>query len=54
MNYFGEVVKIPMITYGPGDPHLDHTDSERIKISDYIKSIEILKTALKSLQEKKS
>jgi LysW-gamma-L-lysine carboxypeptidase len=49
MNFFGAAVKIPVITYGPGDPHLDHTEIERIKISEYMKSIEALKLALNSL-----
>jgi LysW-gamma-L-lysine carboxypeptidase len=52
MNFFGTALKIPVITYGPGDPHLDHTKTERINISGYIKSIEVMKTALKLFYER--
>ena len=47
MNFYGAAKKIPVITYGPGDPHLDHTGKEKIKISEYLKSIEVLNTAIK-------
>ena len=33
--------KIPSITYGPGDPKLEHTDEEFIEIDEYLKSINI-------------
>ncbi|MFC2173950.1 acetyl-lysine deacetylase, partial [Acidobacteriota bacterium] len=39
----------PIVAYGPGDSRLDHTPHEHILISEYLRSIEILKTALRSL-----
>jgi len=49
MNYYGAETGIPCITYGPGDPHLDHTDDEHIMVGDYLRGIEIIKQALLSL-----
>ena len=42
MNLFGAVNKIPIITYGPGDSRLDHTQDECVDLEEYKKSIEIL------------
>lgn len=48
MNILGRAIQAPIVTYGPGDSHLDHTKDEHIKIRDYLKSIEIYeKTILK-------
>lgn len=41
INKIGTVLKIPSITYGPGDPKLEHTKNEFIEIKDYLKTIEI-------------
>jgi len=46
MNVLGHNFKIPVITYGPGDPHASHTADERVKIDDYVESIEVYKRAL--------
>jgi LysW-gamma-L-lysine carboxypeptidase len=46
MNVLGHNFMIPVITYGPGDPHASHTADERVKIEDYVTSIEIYKRAL--------
>lgn len=51
MNLFGSVRKTPIITYGPGDSHLDHTSNEQIAIKEYIDSIQILYTGLMKLPE---
>jgi [amino group carrier protein]-lysine/ornithine hydrolase len=42
MNYYGKAFGVPIITYGPGDSHLSHTEREKILLSDYLSSIEIL------------
>jgi len=51
MNVFGHQTGKPVVTYGPGDPHLDHTHSEYIIVRDYLESIDVLKEALKKLYE---
>jgi len=51
MNVLGNALKIPVVTYGPGDSRLDHTPNEHIDIQEYLKSIEVLKKALKKLPD---
>jgi LysW-gamma-L-lysine carboxypeptidase len=51
MNIFGRRTSIPVITYGPGDPHLDHTSNEHIVFKDYMDAIDILVDAMKRLYE---
>ncbi len=46
MNILGNVLKIPVVTYGPGDPHSSHTMDERIYIHEYLTGIEIYKNTL--------
>jgi len=46
MNILGNVFKIPVVTYGPGDPHSSHTIYERICIDEYFAGIEVYKNAL--------
>ncbi|HXS60752.1 MAG TPA: M20/M25/M40 family metallo-hydrolase, partial [Candidatus Sulfopaludibacter sp.] len=46
MNILGNVLKIPVVTYGPGDPHSSHTVDEKIYIHEYLKGIEIYKNTL--------
>ncbi|MFX1276050.1 MAG: M20/M25/M40 family metallo-hydrolase [Promethearchaeota archaeon] len=41
INQIGIQYKIPSITYGPGNPKLEHTDEEFIEVEDYLKAIEI-------------
>lgn len=49
MNIFGRATGTPTVTYGPGNPHLDHTPHECIGIQDYLDSIAVLKGALVNL-----
>ncbi|MHA1755052.1 MAG: M20/M25/M40 family metallo-hydrolase, partial [Candidatus Odinarchaeia archaeon] len=53
MNIYGSEFNIPSVTYGPGDPALDHTDSEVIDISEYKKAIEILTLCIKKIIKNK-
>ena len=41
INLIGLSYNIPSITYGPGDPKLEHTNDEFIDLTEFIKSIEI-------------
>ncbi len=50
MNVLGNQWKIPVITYGPGDPHEAHTIDEKVSIEEYLKGIEIFKAALQHLK----
>jgi len=51
MNVLGNALKIPVVTYGPGDSRLDHTPNEHIDIQEYLKSIAVLKKALTKLPD---
>lgn len=46
MNVLGHNFKIPVITYGPGNPHASHTADESVNIEEYIASIEVYERAL--------
>jgi LysW-gamma-L-lysine carboxypeptidase len=46
MNILGNALKIPVVTYGPGDPHSSHTNNERINTAEYVTSIEVFSRAL--------
>jgi len=50
MNVLGNQWEIPVVTYGPGDPHEAHTIDEKVSISEYLKGIEILKATLQHLK----
>ncbi len=46
MNILGNVLNIPVVTYGPGDPHSSHTIDERVYIKEYLTGIEIFKNTI--------
>ena len=50
MNVVGNQLKIPVITYGPGDPHEAHTVDEKVSIDEFVKGIDILKKSLHHLK----
>jgi LysW-gamma-L-lysine carboxypeptidase len=51
MNILGRAMNAPIVTYGPGDSHLDHTKDEHIIISEYLDGIQIYKKTLLKLAE---
>lgn len=51
MNTLSRSWNVPMATYGPGDPHQDHTDNEHILIQEYLAGVRILRTALHELDK---
>jgi LysW-gamma-L-lysine carboxypeptidase len=56
MNIIGNQWKIPVVTYGPGNPHEAHTMDEKVSIDEYLRGIEVLKRTihhLKRLHDKK-
>jgi LysW-gamma-L-lysine carboxypeptidase len=46
MNVLGATLHVPIVTYGPGDSKLDHTDDEYIDLGEYSDSIRILREGL--------
>jgi LysW-gamma-L-lysine carboxypeptidase len=51
MNILGRALDMPIVTYGPGDSHLDHTKDEHIIISEYLFGIKVYKETLLKLVE---
>jgi LysW-gamma-L-lysine carboxypeptidase len=49
INAFAAAIKRPMIAYGPGDSHLDHTADEHVDIREYLDAIKVLQEALNRL-----
>ena len=57
MNVMGTRWNIPVVTYGPGDPHASHTVNECVSVSEYLRGIEVLKRTLghiKRLHDKRT
>lgn len=50
MNIIGNSLNIPVVTYGPGDPHASHTIDERVSADEYLRSIEVFKRMLYHLK----
>jgi LysW-gamma-L-lysine carboxypeptidase len=46
MNILGNALNVPVVTYGPGDPHASHTANERVQIEEYVSSIDVFVRAL--------
>jgi len=51
MNLLGKAMNLPIVTYGPGDSHLDHTLDEHIKIEEYLNAITVYKETILKLAE---
>jgi len=51
MNILGKAMSLPIVTYGPGDGHLDHTVDEHIEIEEYLQAISVYKEAILRLAE---
>jgi len=51
MNILGHAMNLPIVTYGPGESHFDHTLDEHIVISEYLDSIQVYKETLLKLSE---
>ena len=50
MNVIGNQLSIPVVTYGPGDPHQAHTIDEKVSMDEYLRGIEVLKKTLQHLK----
>jgi LysW-gamma-L-lysine carboxypeptidase len=51
MNILGKAMNLPIVTYGPGNSHLDHTLDEHIDVNEYLASIAVYKETLLRLSE---
>lgn len=51
MNTLAERMKIPCVTYGPGDSRLEHTDGEYVEVRDYLDSISVLRGVIREFGE---
>ena len=51
MNILGKAMNLPIVTYGPGESHLDHTVDEHIDIGEYLDSIAVYKETILRLAE---
>ena len=49
MNELGATMNIPMVSYGPGDSHLDHTNQENISLLEYQEAIKVYQEAIPRL-----
>ncbi len=49
MNTLGTALKIPAVTYGPGNPHLSHTRKEGVEIKEFLQSIDVFQAAILEL-----
>lgn len=49
LNIVGTAWGCPAVAYGPGDSNLDHTPEEHILLSEYARSVEVLKGALERI-----
>jgi len=50
MNIIGTLWKVPVVTYGPGDPHASHTMDEKVSMSEFLRGIEVIKNTLHHLK----
>jgi len=51
LNLYGISVKVPIVAYGAGDSHLDHTSEERVDLKDYEDTILVLCKGINRLME---
>ena len=51
MNVLSGAMKIPIVTYGPGNSHLDHTANENIDIQEYLDGVQVYQEAILRLVE---
>lgn len=49
MNVLAPRWPVPVVAYGPGDSSLDHGPQERLDVAEYLRSVEVLRSAFESL-----
>ena len=53
MNLVAPVWNCPIVAYGPGDSALDHTPDEQVDLDEYLMAIDVLATAIESLDPRR-
>lgn len=53
MNILGKSWDVPLVAYGPGDSRLDHTPDERILLNDYLGSVDVLKSVIDEVSNRR-
>jgi LysW-gamma-L-lysine carboxypeptidase len=51
MNVLGPRWSCPIVAYGPGDSHLDHTPNEHLPLDAYLRAIRVLERVLRRLAQ---
>src|SRR5574338_11009 len=46
----GTLWNVPVVTYGPGDPHASHTIDEKVSMNEYLRGIEVIRNTLHHLK----
>ena len=49
MNVLAPAWPVPMLAYGPGDSGLDHTPEERLDLDEYLRAVDVLRSAFEAL-----
>jgi LysW-gamma-L-lysine carboxypeptidase len=49
MNILGRALRVPIVTYGPGDSKLSHTSEENIEIAEYLSSIKVVEQTIEEI-----
>ncbi len=49
MNMLGHALKLPVVTYGPGNAHMSHTSKECIEVDDYLAGIKVYQRTIMNL-----
>jgi LysW-gamma-L-lysine carboxypeptidase len=53
MNILGANWDVPLVAYGPGDGRLDHTPDERILLNDFLGSVDVLKSVIDDVSNRR-
>jgi LysW-gamma-L-lysine carboxypeptidase len=52
MNHIGSFFGCPVVTYGPGDPALEHTPGEKVFKKEYLQAIDVLEAVISRVAER--
>ena len=52
MNHIGSFFGCPVVTYGPGDPALEHTPEEKVLKKEFLQTIDVLEAFISQMAER--